>query len=359
MTDTRTRFASTLAHEALDYPMVDYIAERSTDRRLRLFLDSETEESLLDTVGSEFYYLPGRDISQNEGFMPFYRGPELPITDSERTCPFGIRFSRGAYDSKFSVDHAISGPLENATTVADIVSHPWPKPSHFEYAPIVEIAESHRDRILVGGLWSGILGDVVRLYGFERFLTDIALSPKVVHALIDTVTDVYLELNEMLFSLLDGLLDVFFFGNDFGTQNGLLMSVDMWREFYFENTRKLCSLAHSHGLAVMMHSCGAVSPLIDDLIEAGVDILDPVQTSAVGMEPAVLAERFGGRIVFHGGIDTQHVLPTATPREAEEHAGDIAATFGRGYIACGSQLYGPDIPLENIVAVYRRLARRE
>lgn len=356
MRNVRERFAATLAHERLDHPMLDYIAERDTDRELRRALGCDTEEALLDTLGSEFFYLPGRDISQNEGFLPFYRGPELSIRESERTCPFGIRFSRGAYDSKFTVDHAIRGPLEDASSTSDILRHPWPKPSHFDYSSIVGVAEAHRDRVLVGGFWSGILGDVVRLYGFERFLTDIALNPDLVRTLIDTVTDVYLELNEMLFSLLDGILDVYFFGNDFGTQNGLLMSVDMWREFYFENTKKLCDLAHSHGLAVMMHSCGAIAPLIEDFIEAGVDILDPVQTSAAGMAPAGLAERYGGRLVFHGGIDTQSVLPTVSPEEAADHAGDVASAFGAGYIACGSQLYGPDIPTENIIAVYRRLA---
>ncbi len=354
---TRERFAATLAHQKLTRPMVDYMAERETDLHLRDALGCTTEEELLDALGAEFFYLPGRDISQNEGFTPFYRGRELRVTETERTCPFGIRFRRGAYDSKFTVDHAIEGPLEKATSAAEILQHRWPSRADFDFEPIVETAESRHDRIIIGGLWSGILGDVVRIFGFQRFLTEIALEPELVRTLIDRVTDVYLDLNDMIFTVLKGKLDVFFFGNDFGTQNGLLLGPAMWHEFYYANIHKLCDLAHSYGLAVMMHSCGAIADLVDSLVEAGVDIIDPVQTSAVGMEPATLAGRFGGRIVFHGGIDTQQVLPTATVAAVDEHVDAITQTFENagGFIACGSQLYGPDVPVENILAVYRRL----
>lgn len=355
--DRRARLRATLDHRAAGKPLIDYMAERETDRRLRDTLGCGSEAELLDALAVDFFYLPGRDISQNEGFVPYYRGRELEKTQSERVCPFGIRFTRGAGASKFTVDHAIEGPLESAETEAEILAHRWPRPADFDFSALTGEAEAQEHRIRVGGLWSGILGDAVRLYGFQRFLTDLALRPQLIHTLVDTLTDVYLELNESLFTLLKGRLDVYFFGNDFGSQAGLLMSAAMWRDVYFENVKRLCDLAHAHGLAVMMHSCGAVSQLIDAFIEAGVDILDPVQTSAVGMEPQSLAERFGGRIVFHGGIDTQHVLPTGTPDEVEAHVEAVAATLGSrgGWIGCGSQLYGPDIPIANIRAVYRRL----
>lgn len=99
-------------------------------------------------------------------------------------------------------------------------------------------------------------------------------------------------------------MDVWFFGNDFGSQESLLFSTGMWGDFFFGNIRRLTALAHGYGLKVMMHSCGAVAPLIPLLIGAGVDILDPVQVSASGMVPGELKSAFGDRIVFHGGIDT-------------------------------------------------------
>jgi uroporphyrinogen decarboxylase len=153
---------------------------------------------------------------------------------------------------------------------------------------------------------------------------------------------------------LRGKIDVWFFGNDFGTQQALLFSTAMWDDFFAENVRRLCDLAHSYGLRAMMHSCGCVAPLLDRLIDVGVEILDPIQTSAAGMDPESLMRGHGDRLIFHGGVDTQHVLPTATPEQAAAHAREIIAGLegGVGYIFAPSQIVQTDIPVENIVAAY-------
>ena len=198
------------------------------------------------------------------------------------------------------------------------------------------------------------MGDSYRLHGFENFLYNIAANPNLIKTLIDKVTDVYLNLNEAYFSELKGKFDVWFFGNDFGSQDGLLISPHMWHEFFYENIKQLVSLAKSYGLRVMMHSCGAITDIIPFLIEAGIEILDPIQITAKNMEHSLLADRFGGKIVFHGGIDTQNILPNGTAEQASEHALEIINILGKynGYIFAPSQLLGPDIPVENILAAY-------
>ena len=111
---------------------------------------------------------------------------------------------------------------------------------------------------------------------------------------------------------------------------------------------------HGHGLKVMMHSCGAIRPLIPRLAEAGVEILDPVQVTATGMVPAELKAEFGDRIVFHGGIDTQQVLPFCTPDEVRAHVRKTVGALSPngGYVFAPSQILGPEIPVENIIAMY-------
>lgn len=353
----KERFTAACAFQQLDAPPVDYQAHYETDRKLKAFLGCASEEELLDYLGCDFYYLPCRDISQREGFMKYYTGPALDVTETERTCAFGIRWTRSVYDAKFSVDEAIHGPLENARTEADILNHRWPAPADFDFSLLHEACDAHADRVLIGGLWTGIMGDAYRLYGFQRFLTDLAVNPQLIATLINRLTDVYLELNQALFAELKGKLDVWFFGNDFGSQNGLLFSPRMFRKFFLENIKKLTALAHSYGIKVMMHSCGSISKIIPELIDVGVEILDPIQVTAKDMEPQFLAEQFGGKIVFHGGIDTQQVLPTATPDEVREHVRFVTQTLGSkgGYILAPSQLLGPDIPLENILAMYGKL----
>jgi uroporphyrinogen decarboxylase len=337
---------------------IDYLAHRQTDLALRSHLGLNTERELLDYLGADYFYLPGRDISQNEGALPFYKGGLPDMTDTERVCPLGIHWHRGAYDSKFTVDEAISGPFQNPDLKErEILDFHWPKAGDFDFSPLRAEADANLKRIRIGGLWTGIMGDSYRMHGFENFLLNIALNPEVMHTLIDRMTDMYLELNDKYFSALRGKMEIWFFGNDFGSQESMLMGMEMWADFFFENIRKLCALAHSYNLKVMMHSCGAISELIPLLIEAGVDILDPVQVTATGMHPADLAEKFGGKITFHGGIDTQKVLPYGTTEDVQNHVRDVVGAFaptGR-YIFAPSQILGSDIPIGNILTMYKTI----
>ncbi|MFZ2656139.1 MAG: uroporphyrinogen decarboxylase family protein [Victivallales bacterium] len=336
---------------------VDYLAHKSADSKLKAHLGLNSECELLDYLGCDFFYLPGRDISQNEGALPFYRGklPAMTETETERICPLGIRWRRGAYASKFTVDEAISGPLQKQElTVREILDFPWPEAGDYDFSPLLAEAEANSGRIRIGGLWTGIMGDSYRMHGFENFLLNIAINPEVIHALIDRMTDMYLDLNDKCFSMLKGKMEVWFFGNDFGSQESLLLGREMWTDFFFENIKRLCALAHSYNLKVMMHSCGAISDLIPLLIEAGVDILDPIQVTAKGMNPADLADKFGGKITFHGGIDTQDILPRGTAEDVRNHVREVVgalAPTGR-YIFAPSQILGPDIPVTNILSMY-------
>jgi uroporphyrinogen decarboxylase len=355
--NSKQRFAATCQFRAPDRTPVDYLAHYETDAKLRAHLGCQSEEELLDRLGSDFYYLSCRDISQNEGFIRCYKGPPLDMTETERTCTLGIRWRRKVGAAKFSVDEAIAGPLEKAETEAEILRLRWPTAADFDFSGLQGECQAHANRVIIGGLWSGLMGDSFRLHGFQNFLTNIALKPQLIHTLLNRVTDMYLELNDALFAQLKGRMDVWFFGSDFGTQNGLLMRSQMWHEFFFEPIRRLVSLAHSYGLRVMMHSCGGIAEIIPHLIEAGVEILDPIQLTARGMEPDRLAGAFGGQIVFHGGVDTQRVLPYGTPDEVVRHAAEVARVLGSkgGYIFAPSQILGPDIPVENILAMYRTL----
>ena len=105
----------------------------------------------------------------------------------------------------------------------------------------------------------------------------------------------------------------------------------------------------------MCHSCGSIRPLIPDLIDLGIDLLDPVQTTAADMEPDALKADFGDRLVFHGGVDTQEVLTRGTPDEVEQHCRSLIDTLGRsgGYVFSSSNSIGPDTPMANIDAMYR------
>lgn len=352
---SRERIETTLAHRSPDRPPVDFQASTDYELRLRKLLDVQSERELLNALGCDVYYLSVRDISQNESADAIYRGPELYRSETERECPFGIRFARNVGRDKFAVDEARHGPLEDATTAKEILAHEWPDPRWFDVDALVEECEDHAERYVVGGFWSGILGDSYRMIGFENFLLQLALDPELVKTLVDRMTDFYLELNDRLFQALKGKMDIWFFGNDFGSQNGLLFSPDQFDTIFLENYRKLVSLAKNYGLKVMAHSCGSIRPLIDRFIHIGIDIIDPVQTTAAGMETEGLKRDFGKRIVFHGAIDTQHVLPRGTPADVALHVEETIRNLGSdgGYILSSCNRIQEDTPLENVLAMYR------
>lgn len=349
------RFEAACRHETADRVPIDYMAAATVTRKLMAYYQADSERELLDLLGADFYYLSMRDISQNETCLPFYRGPKLDITETERTCPFGIRYRRGVFTDKFSADEAVHGPLAAADSVREILEHPLPDPRWFDVDALLPECEVFADRVVVGGFWTAIFGNSYRLMGLERFLMNMASRPELIRALVDRMTEFYLALNDRLFTALRGRLHVYFPGNDWGTQKGLMFSRAMWFDFFFENYRRLIALAKSYGLRVMTHSCGAIHSLIDPLIEAGVDILDPVQTSAAGMAPADLKAEFGDRLVFHGAIDTQSVLPRGTPDDVARYVAETIAVLGRdgGYICCSCNNIQADTPLENVDAMYR------
>jgi uroporphyrinogen decarboxylase len=193
------------------------------------------------------------------------------------------------------------------------------------------------------------------MHGFQNFLMNIALNPELIQTLVNKMTDFYMEMNERIFSALKGKIDIWFWGNDYGGQSGLLFNETMFESIFLPNIMRLNNLAHNHGLKVMMHSCGSIVDLIPTLIDSGVDILDPIQVTADNMEPEKLKDKFGDAIVFHGAIDTQQVLPSESPEGVYQHAEQTLEILGKngGYIFAPSQILQPDVPAENIDAMYR------
>jgi len=353
--NSKERFMAACNHQTPDRVPIDYQAGRAIDKKLRSYLGVTSEKELLDELCCDFYYLSVRDISQNEGSMKIYRGPKLDITETQRTCPFGIRYLRAQHDWKFGADEVISGALENAESAKDVLKHSWPKPEWFDVESLIEECEQNADRVIISGFWTAIMGNSYRLLGFEKFLMNMALKPEMIKALIKRMCDFYMALNDRLFSALKGKIDVFFFGNDFGSQNAMLFSEEMWLDFFLEPYIRIIALAHSHGLKVMVHSCGAISPILKHLIKAGTDIIDPVQITAKDMMPERLKEKFGEKMVFHGAIDTQNLLPSATVETVYQRTLDMIKILGAngGYILAPCNNLQSDTPVKNIEAMYR------
>jgi uroporphyrinogen decarboxylase len=150
-----------------------------------------------------------------------------------------------------------------------------------------------------------------------------------------------------------GRIDLLRIADDIGTQQGLMFSPQVFREMFAPRITRIIDMAHSHGVKVMFHSCGAIVPLIDDIIACGADILDPLQACAMGMDPQTLKERFGSRICLHGGIDTQHLLPNGSPDQVAAETGRVTSILakGGGAIIAPCHVVQMDVPTCNLEAM--------
>lgn len=178
-------------------------------------------------------------------------------------------------------------------------------------------------------------------------------EPDTAKRILERMNEFEMEYYRRIFEAGEGRVDVLRPHDDYGTQISLLFSVDMWREFYRENTIKLADLAHKYGAFYQQHSCGAVAPLIPEFIACGVDALEPVQ-KVQGLEVERLAKLYKDKILFHGGIDTQGLLPYGKPEEVRAEVRKFIDLLGKdgGYMLMASQGFEGDVPIENIEAVY-------
>jgi uroporphyrinogen-III decarboxylase len=177
-----------------------------------------------------------------------------------------------------------------------------------------------------------------------------------IHKIFDGQSRIALENLERIHAVVgDRVQAVFLCGTDFGTQTSAFCSVKTFENLYFPYYKRVCDWIHVHtSWKVLKHSCGAVSKFLPSFIEAGIDILNPVQCSAAGMDPAELKARFGDRIVFWGGgVDTQHVLPFGTPAEVREQVLRRCEVFapGGGFVFNTIHNIQAQTPVENIVAM--------
>jgi len=189
--------------------------------------------------------------------------------------------------------------------------------------------------------------------GMENFFEDMVTRPEFCHYLSGVFTDFYIEDYRRAYKSSDGRIDLFLIYSDLGGQHSPFISKDMMREFALPYFKRIADAIHDLGAYFFFHSCGAINSFIPDLIDAGVDILDPIQPCTPEMQPERLASEFGDRLCFHGGIDVQGVMVSGTPEDVRKEVARYKEAFGsKGYICAPSHLLQMDTPVENILALY-------
>lgn len=236
----------------------------------------------------------------------------------------------------------------------------WPEMKYvsFRHTEAVLKKAKKREIAIFSGTWTHVWHLLMDFFGMENCFVKMYTDPDVVLAVMKKMTDFYLEMNRVFFDRYGDLVDVFFFGNDMGSQLDCMISPDMFRTYIFPFYRQLIDLAKSYGKKVALHSCGAIDKLIPDIIGMGVDVLHPIQAKASNMGAEHLQEAYGGQIVFLGGVDTQELLPFGSPEDVEKEVLRLRGIFGNGYICSPShEALLKNVSPDNLLALSRAATR--
>lgn len=202
---------------------------------------------------------------------------------------------------------------------------------------------------------TGIFEPCWYLRGFEDFLMDLIINKEFAHALMESMVTLQIERYEYFLDEVGEFLDIVFVGDDLATSETTIISPELYREMVKPyQKRYFDALKSMTDAKLMYHSCGNIIDFIDDLIELGVDILNPVQVNAKGMDSKELKKKFGDRLCFWGGIDTSRVLPQGREEDVEEEVKQRIEDFGpEGYVLCAVHDIQPDVPGKNTIAMFR------
>ena len=182
------------------------------------------------------------------------------------------------------------------------------------------------------GMASYFWHKLLECFGMEECFVKMYTHPEVVEATVNKIVDIYLVANKALYNKYSEHIDAVFFFNDLGTQLDTLVSPELFRQFFLPGAKKLIEQAKSYKLKVALHSCGSIERFIPDIINAGVDILHPIQANARNMEATHLQEKYGNDIIFMGGLDTQNILPFGTTEEVITETKRLKNIFGKHFI---------------------------
>lgn len=264
----------------------------------------------------------------------------------------------GMYYDMF--DHPLAGDITEET----IADSPGPNPlDPTRFVGMREtarrVAEEEKRAVVVTQMTAGIAEMAAWMRGYEDYYIDLALNHQLVGRLMDKVKQTKAAYWERVLEEVGDYLDVMMLGDDFGGQNRLLMSPKTWRELIKPRLKELFDFLHSKSKGkVFLHSCGSIREVIPDLIEIGVDILNPVQLSAAGMDSAGLKREFGKDLTFWGGgIDTQLVLPRGTPEEVRSEVRRRLKDLmpGGGFVFNPVHNIQGDVPAQNLMAMWETL----
>jgi uroporphyrinogen decarboxylase len=342
---SKERWQAVLAGKQPDRIPCDYTATAEVTARLCKNLDCASEFDLCERLGIDKLIRLGakhpgakEDTWHMQSLWSVWHVEVAKVSYGE---------SLGTYEE------VVTSPLAKAETAADIERFDWPDPMAWDVSHLRADCEKRPSYPILGGCYEPLYL-YCRMRGMEQALADLSENPALAEAAMERIHYIHDSVIRRSLEAAKGLVDFIYVAEDLGIQNALLMSPTTFRRFVKPCLRKMIDLAHSFDVKVLHHDDGAIRPLLPELIEIGIDVLNPVQWRCAGMDREGLARDFGKSIVFHGAVDNQQTLPFGTPEDVRREVAENIRIFrqGKGYIVAPCHNLQPNTSTANIVALY-------
>ena len=324
------------------------------------FLVSGINESILQRFGVDFRRV---GLGAPDGF----RSRSYP--DGSWDDEWGIRKRKVAHRSERAGEIAfyaemIDPPLAEAT-IDDLETYPWLDPDDpGRYRGLAEKAkhlyETTDYALVASAIGMGIFEQAQALRGIQQFFEDLLINREFASRLIDRILNVQIAVFDCYLSIVGPYVEIVETSDDYGMQTGPLISPSLYREMLQPAHKRLNRFIKERTDAkIYLHSCGSIADVLEDLIDAGIDVINPVQPRAKDMDSDRLKSRFGDRVIFHGGVDEQYILPYGTVKEVWEEVRQRITAFapGGGYIFAPAHNIQDDVPPENVIAMFESALR--
>ncbi|NQT94189.1 MAG: hypothetical protein HQ559_15615 [Lentisphaerae bacterium] len=331
--NARERVLTALDHKEADRVPIAFTVPEKLAERLRERYQVEDNLSLYQAMG-----IDGFAIDRESYVFPEYVGPN----------PYNLPWINYINFWGYHDGH----PLENINSIEALDDHVWPEADWFSYDNIGEECRKIRELGIpvTGGEGGCGMQQAVHMRRYNNALMDPLTDPDFTHAYMERMGDMFVEWNERW--LAAGDFDIFRAGDEIGTMSTTHCNPDVWREFYKPQLKRVFAVAKRHGCKIWFHCCGCCRPLIEDMIEIGVDLWDPVDEYVTGNNHVELKREFGDRLSFIGGLNSKKCGHVPTPDEIRENVRQCIDTLGPGggYILSGA--VSEDWSLETVLAMF-------
>lgn len=345
--NSKERVKLALNYKKPDRIPVDFWAEDSVKKSLMNYLNLKDEDELINRLGVDI-----------RSIYPKYIGPQLKtFSDGSFEDFWGI--IRKPVKNPFGLHYEVADyPFGEISSLKNLEKYRWPQAEWFDYSSLEEeLIKFNEYGICIGKMGRECQTIFIQtwfLRGIDKILMDMLVNPDIVELIISKILEFRLAHLAEILKITCGKADWIQVADDYGTQNGLFMKPEIWRKFFKKPLKTMVDLIHKYDVKAFLHSCGSIREIIPDLIEIGIDILNPIQVRAHNMNPELLIKEFGKKICFHGSIDTQETMSLGSKEDIINEVKQRIITFGKdgGFILSTTHTIESDISLENILTLY-------